>query len=109
MLTANMLIREAYNGYTKGEKAMVPQLLVSFPGSSGSFPGYIRNGNGLGTGMRLVSSQAHSQAIGNGNGLGTGMRLDSPQAHSLINGLEMRLASLFLVLAYNYCNSNFSQ
>ena len=29
MLTANMLIREAYNGYTKGEKAMVPQLLVS--------------------------------------------------------------------------------
>ena len=51
--------------------------------------------------MRLVSSQAHSQAIGNGNGLGTGMRLDSPQAHSLIKGLEMRLASLFLVLAYN--------
>ena len=26
MLTANMLIREAYNGYSKGEKAMVPQL-----------------------------------------------------------------------------------
>ena len=26
MLTANMLIREAYNGYTKGEKAMVEQL-----------------------------------------------------------------------------------
>ena len=30
MLTANMLIREAYNGYTKGEKAMVPQLLEFF-------------------------------------------------------------------------------
>lgn len=26
MLTANMLIREAYNGFIKGEKAMVPQL-----------------------------------------------------------------------------------
>lgn len=26
MLTANMLIREAYNGYNKGEKAMVSQL-----------------------------------------------------------------------------------
>lgn len=26
MLTANMLIREAYNGFAKGEKAMVAQL-----------------------------------------------------------------------------------
>ena len=30
MLTANMLIREAYNGYTKGEKAMLPQLQEFF-------------------------------------------------------------------------------
>ena len=30
MLMANMLIREAYNGYAKGEKAMVPQLLEFF-------------------------------------------------------------------------------
>ena len=30
LLTANMLIREAYNGYSKGEKAMVPQLREFF-------------------------------------------------------------------------------
>lgn len=30
MLTATMLIREAYNGYAKGEKAMVPQLREFF-------------------------------------------------------------------------------
>ncbi len=30
MLTANMLIREAYNGYSKGEKAMVTQLQEFF-------------------------------------------------------------------------------
>ena len=30
LLTSNMLIREAYNGYSKGEKAMVPQLKEFF-------------------------------------------------------------------------------
>ena len=30
LLTSNMLIREAYNGYLKGEKAMVPQLKEFF-------------------------------------------------------------------------------
>ena len=30
MLTANMLIREAYNGYSKGEKAMIEQLQEFF-------------------------------------------------------------------------------
>lgn len=30
MLTANMLIREAYNGYSKGEKAMMEQLQEFF-------------------------------------------------------------------------------
>ena len=30
MLTANMLIREAYNGYSKGERAMVDQLQEFF-------------------------------------------------------------------------------